>query len=150
MYKLRENREMKPETFSGKQPYCFLSLSMISDSYVSKYVPYHTTTHHIKTTLNYLNPSFPSPHHTLSIFPALLSTILYEKRFGPYFCEPVVAGLLDDNTPFLSGMDLIGAPVFTKVCGVVVLFGLSLSTIDPQPSYYGSPNYIHTYHCTRL
>jgi hypothetical protein len=24
-------------------------------------------------------------------------------RFGPYFCEPVVAGLLDDNTPFLSG-----------------------------------------------
>ena len=41
--------------------------------------------------------------------------MLYEKRFGPYFCEPVVAGLLDDNTPFLSGMDLIGAPVFTKV-----------------------------------
>ena len=31
----------------------------------------------------------------------------------------MVAGLLDDNTPFLSGMDLIGAPVFTKVgsCG---------------------------------
>ena len=27
----------------------------------------------------------------------------------------MVAGLLDDNTPFLSGMDLIGAPVFTKV-----------------------------------
>ena len=24
-------------------------------------------------------------------------------RFGPYYCEPVVAGLLDDNTPFLSG-----------------------------------------------
>jgi hypothetical protein len=25
-----------------------------------------------------------------------------------------VAGLSEDNTPFLSGMDLIGAPVFTK------------------------------------
>jgi 20S proteasome subunit beta 3 len=43
-----------------------------------------------------------------------VSTLLYEKRFGPYFTEPVVAGLLEDGTPFLSGMDLIGAPVFTK------------------------------------
>lgn len=34
-------------------------------------------------------------------------------RFGPWFCEPIVAGLTEDNTPFLSGMDLIGAPVFT-------------------------------------
>jgi len=46
------------------------------------------------------------------VFSALVSTMLYEKRFGPWFCEPVVAGLNDDNTPFLSGMDLIGAPVF--------------------------------------
>ncbi len=23
----------------------------------------------------------------------LVSTTLYEKRFGPYFCEPVIAGL---------------------------------------------------------
>jgi len=60
MYKLQENREIKPEAFSG-----------------------------------------------------LLSTLLYEKRFSPWFCEPVVAGLDDDNNPFLSGMDLIGAPVFT-------------------------------------
>lgn len=60
LYKLRENREIKPEAFS-----------------------------------------------------ALLSTLLYEKRFGPWFCEPIVAGLRDDNTAFLSGMDLIGAPVFT-------------------------------------
>lgn len=44
----------------------------------------------------------------------MLSTLLYEKRFGPWFCEPVVAGLRDDNTPFLSGMDLIGAPVFSN------------------------------------
>lgn len=44
---------------------------------------------------------------------ALLSTLLYEKRFAPWFCEPIVAGLTEDNKPFLSGMDLIGAPVFT-------------------------------------
>ncbi len=36
------------------------------------------------------------------------------SRFGPWFCEPVVVGLKEDNTPFLSGMDLIGAPVFTN------------------------------------
>jgi 20S proteasome subunit beta 3 len=45
-------------------------------------------------------------------FSSLLSSMLYEKRFGPWFCEPVVAGLTADNQPFLSGMDLIGAPVF--------------------------------------
>ena len=45
-------------------------------------------------------------------FSAMVSTMLYEKRFGPWFCEPVIAGLKDDNTPFMSGMDLLGAPVF--------------------------------------
>ena len=47
-------------------------------------------------------------------FSALLTHILYEKRFGPYFCEPIVAGLKDDGSPFISGMDLLGAPVFAK------------------------------------
>uniref|UniRef100_A0A7S3K6H9 Proteasome subunit beta n=1 Tax=Aureoumbra lagunensis TaxID=44058 RepID=A0A7S3K6H9_9STRA len=47
-------------------------------------------------------------------FAALLSHMLYEKRFGPYFVEPLVAGLKEDGTPFLCGMDLIGAPVFTN------------------------------------
>lgn len=47
------------------------------------------------------------------VFSSLLSTMLYEKRFGPYFCEPVVAGLDENNKPFLSAMDLIGAPVYT-------------------------------------
>jgi 20S proteasome subunit beta 3 len=47
------------------------------------------------------------------VFSNMLSTLLYEKRFGPYFCEPVVAGLDDKGKPFLSSMDLIGAPVYT-------------------------------------
>lgn len=40
---------------------------------------------------------------------SVISSFLYEKRFGPYFVEPIVAGL-DDKTgePFVSGMDLIG------------------------------------------
>jgi 20S proteasome subunit beta 3 len=39
----------------------------------------------------------------------LLSTMLYEKRFGPYLMEPVIAGLDEKGQPFLSSMDLIGA-----------------------------------------
>eukprot|EP01035_Chromulina_nebulosa_P019110 gene19110-24944_t len=46
-------------------------------------------------------------------FGAMLSSLLYEKRFGPWFSEPVVCGLDADNNAFLSGMDLIGAPVFS-------------------------------------
>lgn len=30
-------------------------------------------------------------------------------RFGPYFCSPVIAGLEQDGTPYLCGMDTIGA-----------------------------------------
>ena len=47
-------------------------------------------------------------------FSALLSSMLYEKRFGPWFVEPVVAGLKEDGTPFISAMDLIGCPVETN------------------------------------
>jgi hypothetical protein len=39
---------------------------------------------------------------------AAVSSILYEKRFGPYYAEPVVAGLDADGKPFITGMDLIG------------------------------------------
>jgi len=46
---------------------------------------------------------------TPKVFTSLLSNMLYERRFGPYFVEPVVAGL-DPKTgvPFVAGMDLIG------------------------------------------
>lgn len=35
------------------------------------------------------------------------------RRFGPYFVEPIVAGLKSDKKPFISAFDLIGAPVVT-------------------------------------
>merc|ERR1712232_33906 len=44
----------------------------------------------------------------------LLQTLLYEKRFGPFFVEPVVAGLDKNNKPFISAMDLIGAPLLAE------------------------------------
>lgn len=41
----------------------------------------------------------------------LTSSMLYEKRFGPYFIEPIIAGL-DPKTgkPFVASCDLIGCP----------------------------------------
>ncbi|OEL26605.1 Proteasome subunit beta type-3 [Dichanthelium oligosanthes] len=42
-------------------------------------------------------------------FASLVSALLYEKRFGPYFCQPVIAGLGDNNEPFICTMDCIGA-----------------------------------------
>lgn len=30
-------------------------------------------------------------------------------RFGPYFCQPVIAGLGDEDKPFICTMDSIGA-----------------------------------------
>ena len=59
-----------------------------------------------------------------SVFGNMVSTFLYEHRFGPYFVEPVIAGLEDKydektgklvqkNAPYICAMDLLGAPVFT-------------------------------------
>jgi len=47
------------------------------------------------------------------IFANLVSSILYEKRFGPYFAEPVICGL-DGEKPFICAMDLIGAPLLAE------------------------------------
>ncbi|KAH8063342.1 threonine-type endopeptidase [Aureococcus anophagefferens] len=44
-------------------------------------------------------------------FAALLSHMLYEAVRAD--CRARVAGLKDDGSPFLCGMDLIGAPVYT-------------------------------------
>lgn len=44
-------------------------------------------------------------------FGAVVSNLLYERRFGPYFVEPVIAGL-DPKTlqPYICCLDLIGCP----------------------------------------
>jgi 20S proteasome subunit beta 3 len=44
-----------------------------------------------------------------STFGHLVSNMLYENRFGPYYCQPVIAGLSKAGTPYLCGMDSIGA-----------------------------------------
>ncbi|KAF3816850.1 hypothetical protein GH733_014198 [Mirounga leonina] len=45
---------------------------------------------------------------------SMVANLLYEKRFGPYYTEPVIAGL-DPKTfkPFICSLDLIGCPMVT-------------------------------------
>ncbi|CAN7123472.1 unnamed protein product [Brassica rapa subsp. narinosa] len=47
-------------------------------------------------------------------FASLVSAILYEKRFGPYLCQPVIAGFGEDDKPFICTMDSIGAKELAK------------------------------------
>ena len=44
-------------------------------------------------------------------FMFMVSSLLYERRFGPYFVEPVIAGLDSVSCPFIATMDLIGCPM---------------------------------------
>lgn len=67
---------------------------------------------------------------------SVISSMLYERRFGPYFVEPVIAGL-QDGTPYLCAMDLIGAPVYTDdfvLAGTAseALYGLAESLWKPD------------------
>eukprot|EP00766_Chilomastix_caulleryi_P003807 gnl/Chilomastix_caulleri/493.p1 GENE.gnl/Chilomastix_caulleri/493~~gnl/Chilomastix_caulleri/493.p1 ORF type:complete len:219 (+),score=43.53 gnl/Chilomastix_caulleri/493:41-658(+) len=39
----------------------------------------------------------------------LTATFLYQHRFGPYYVEPIIAGLQPDGTPYIATMDSIGA-----------------------------------------
>eukprot|EP01053_Blabericola_migrator_P006653 Blabericola_migrator_1__6652@NODE_3359_length_1831_cov_120_284014_g2095_i0_p2_GENE_NODE_3359_length_1831_cov_120_284014_g2095_i0NODE_3359_length_1831_cov_120_284014_g2095_i0_p2_ORF_typecomplete_len206_score37_17Proteasome/PF00227_26/7_6e35_NODE_3359_length_1831_cov_120_284014_g2095_i011711788 len=39
-----------------------------------------------------------------------LSNLLYQRRFGPWFISPVVAGVNSDGKPEAWGFDLIGTP----------------------------------------
>lgn len=43
------------------------------------------------------------------VFSSMVSSMLYESRFGPFFVEPIVAGLLPGSyEPYVCNMDLIG------------------------------------------
>ncbi len=66
------------------------------------------------------------PTKTLS---HLIATTLYEKRFAPWFAEPIVAGLDVENNPFIAGFDFIGtestAPDFVAAgTGTEQVFGV--------------------------
>ena len=48
-------------------------------------------------------------------FANMVSNMLYERRFGPFFVEPIVAGLdPETHAPYICNMDLIGASLHAK------------------------------------
>ena len=50
-----------------------------------------------------------SRNMTPKTFSAVLSNMLYERRFGPFFVNPVIAGLdAKSKEPYICSMDLIG------------------------------------------
>ncbi|CAN6639485.1 proteasome subunit beta type-3 [Trichomonascus vanleenenianus] len=71
-------------------------------------------------------------------FANLVSTSLYERRFGPYFVGPIVAGLNSKTEePFLCAFDLIGAMDGSKDFAVAgtsseQLFGMCESLWEPD------------------
>lgn len=74
-------------------------------------------------------------------FTQLVSSTLYERRFGPYFIEPVVAGMQKIPSggyePFIAAMDLIGCINFAKdfvVAGTASekLFGVAEGLWEPE------------------
>jgi len=70
----------------------------------------------------------------------LVSTSLYERRFGPYFVSPVVAGINQTSgKPFICGFDSIGCIDFAKdfiVSGTASdqLFGMCEGLFEPDLS----------------
>ncbi|KAK9311041.1 nucleophile aminohydrolase [Lipomyces starkeyi] len=71
-------------------------------------------------------------------FANLVSSTLYEKRFGPYFVGPIVAGINSKSgKPYICGFDLIGCINFAKdfvVGGTssAQLFGMCESLWEPD------------------
>ena len=74
-------------------------------------------------------------------FAHMVSSALYERRFGPYFIEPVMCGLQKAHDgsykPFIAATDLIGCLNFAKdfvVAGTASekLFGVAEGLWEPD------------------
>ena len=68
---------------------------------------------------------------------SMVSSMMYEKRFGPWFVQPVVAGLDAEDKPFLSSMDCLGCEMMTDdfvVAGTMeeALYGMCESFYKPN------------------
>lgn len=80
----------------------------------------------LATDVQTLNSIFQSKHSLYELrenrkmkpktFTSMVCNTLYSKRFGPYFVEPVIAGLdvkRDGSVePFVASADLIGCPMY--------------------------------------
>lgn len=92
---------------SASQPTVYLGLTGLATDVttVADSLRYKTNLYRLREERNIAPRTFAN----------LISTSLYEKRFGPWFVSPVVAGL-DGKTgePFICGFDSIGCIDFAK------------------------------------
>lgn len=91
----RENRifQLSPHTLVG------LSGLQSDVLTVSKKLRYRSNLYHLEESRD-IRPKAMTK---------LLSHMLYENRFGSFFVSPVVCGIQQDGTPYVSTMDSIGA-----------------------------------------
>ena len=55
-------------------------------------------------------------------FANMVSNMLYERRFGPFFVEPIVAGLdPETHAPYICNMDLIGEKQSSEKVNILCL-----------------------------
>ena len=77
-------------------------------------------------------------------FAHLVSSTLYERRWGPYFVEPCIAGITTTPTgkkePFIAATDLIG-------CSVASTLMLELAVISLVRGAAGKPKRMPTGTC---
>lgn len=73
-----------------------------------------------------------------AVLTAMIANMLYERRFGPYFVEPIIAGWdTKKQQPFLANMDLIGCITVTDefalagTCGEQ-MYGMSEALWQPD------------------
>ncbi|EGW29879.1 uncharacterized protein SPAPADRAFT_63501 [Spathaspora passalidarum NRRL Y-27907] len=109
---------------------CFLGLTGLATDVLTL-----KETFRFKTNLYKLREERSIEPETLA---NLVSSTLYERRFGPYFVSPIVAGLgHKDNKPFICGFDSIGCIDFAKdfiVSGTASdqLYGMCESLYEPD------------------
>ncbi|KAF9608987.1 hypothetical protein IFM89_012326 [Coptis chinensis] len=85
LYQLREERDMKPETFAH----------LVSHILYEKRVRPAITVSNNMFLGDLIRKENTQIHRVCG--------------FGPYFCQPVIAGIGDDDKPFICTMDSIGA-----------------------------------------
>lgn len=77
----------------------------------------------------------------------MMSNMQYEKRFGPYFCGPVIAGLNPDDTPYLASADSIGA---VEVANDFMVSGTAPESLYGVCESFWKPNMVCTSFVTRV
>eukprot|EP00922_Rhytidocystis_sp_ex-Travisia-forbesii_P070600 GHVS01105435.1.p1 GENE.GHVS01105435.1~~GHVS01105435.1.p1 ORF type:complete len:206 (+),score=30.34 GHVS01105435.1:109-726(+) len=85
---------------------CFVGLAGLATDVqtVSKYLKFRTNLYELRE-----ERAMPA-----AVVSNLIGSVLYSRRFAPYFVAPVVAGLDEKNEPVLAAFDFIGADCKAK------------------------------------